>query len=182
MRLNENTWSHIAESRIAATFRMGVPGGPGYSKIRLVTPSSHRQRSFKEFEAEGWQQRAVGYDAFFGPIAGRVIAPLLDAVEAEPGARLLDVATGPGHVAAAAHERGAAVVGIDLAEAMVALAKANHPELMFRKGDAEALDIPDGIIDAVTGNFIMLHLENPERAMAEVVRVLAPGGRVAVTV
>lgn len=53
--------------------------------------------------------------------------------------RVLDVACGPGHVAAAAARRGARATGCDLSSAMVTLASRLHPELEFRQGDAEAL-------------------------------------------
>ena len=67
-------------------------------------------------------------------------------------------------------------------ESMLALARRHHPELDFRQGDVEALPFPDQSFDAVVGNFIMLHLGRPEQAVAEFVRVLAPSGRLALTV
>ena len=65
---------------------------------------------------------------------------------------------------------------------MISLARRLHPQLEFRHGNAEALPFQDGSFDAVVGNFVMLHLGRPERAAAEFARVLAPGGRVALTV
>jgi ubiquinone/menaquinone biosynthesis C-methylase UbiE len=138
--------------------------------------------AFNAFEAAGWQRQAAGYDEFFGPITTRMVEPLLDAAGVGRGARLLDVASGPGYVAARAAERGASVVGVDIADAMISLARRLHPRLEFRSGDAEALSFRDGSFDAVVGNFVMLHLGRPERAAAEFARVLAPGGRVALTV
>jgi SAM-dependent methyltransferase len=138
--------------------------------------------AFNAFEAAGWQRQAAGYDDFFGPITMRLIEPLLDAAEVGRGARLLDVASGPGYVAAKAAERGASVGGVDIAEAMISLAHRLHPELEFRSGDAEALPFPDGSFDAVVGNFVMLHLGRPEQAAAEFARVLTAGGRVGLTV
>ncbi len=108
--------------------------------------------------------------------------PLLDAAGVHDGSRVLDVASGPGHVAAAAAERGAEVVGVDVAESMVSLARRLHPEVEFRVGDAEALAFADSAFDAVVGNFVMLHLGRPEQAAAEMSRILGPGGRVALTV
>jgi SAM-dependent methyltransferase len=95
---------------------------------------------------------------------------------------VLDVASGPGFVSAAVAERGASVVGVDIAEAMVAVARQRHPELEFRHGSAEALPFPDGSFDALVANFLLLHLGRPEQAAAEFARVLAPGGRLALTV
>ena len=138
--------------------------------------------AFNAFEATGWEKQVAGYDEFFVPITARLVEPLLDAAEARRGARVLDVASGPGHVAAAAAGRGASVIGLDVAEGMLALARRLHPELEFRRGNAEALPFQDESFDAVVANFAMLHIGRPERAAAEFARVLAPGGRLALTV
>jgi ubiquinone/menaquinone biosynthesis C-methylase UbiE len=138
--------------------------------------------AFNAFEAAGWEKQARGYQNFFGSITTRLVEPLLDAAGVGRDARVLDVASGPGHVAASAAERGASVVGVDVAEAMISLARRLHPQLEFRRCNAEALPFHDGSFDALVGNFVMLHLGRPERAAAEFVRVLAPGGRVALTV
>jgi SAM-dependent methyltransferase len=138
--------------------------------------------AFNAFEAAGWQKQAAGYDDFFGPITTRLVEPLLDAANAGRDTRLLDVASGPGYVSAVAAERGASVIGVDVADAMLALARRLHPQLEFRSGDAEALPFPDGSFDAVVGNFVLLHLGRPEQAAAEFVRVLGADGRLALTV
>jgi ubiquinone/menaquinone biosynthesis C-methylase UbiE len=138
--------------------------------------------AFNAFEAEGWESKAAGYDGFFGRITGRVVEPLLDAAEVGPGTRVLDVATGPGYAAALAAERGASVVGMDVAEEMVSLAARLHPDLEFRQGNAEALPFPDEAFHAVVSNFGLLHLGHPERAASEFARVLDSGGSVALTV
>lgn len=138
--------------------------------------------AFNAFEAAGWETQAAGYEDFFGQITTRLVDPLLDAAEIRAGERVLDVATGPGYVAAAAAERGAVTIGLDNAEAMLSRARRRLPQIEFRRGSVEALPFPDGSFDAVVGNFILLHLGRPEQAAAEFVRVLAPGGRVALTV
>ena len=83
--------------------------------------------AFDAFEATGWEEKAVAYERFFGVITDRVVAPLLAAASVGVGARDLDVGTGPGWVAAHAAERGASVLGIDVAEAMIARARNAHP-------------------------------------------------------
>jgi SAM-dependent methyltransferase len=137
--------------------------------------------AFNAFEAAGWETKAAGYDRFFGGITSRLIEPLLDAASVGPGSRVLDVATGPGYVAAAAARRGAAVVGIDISSAMVALASEMHADIEFRQGDVHDLPLEDGSFDAVVGNFLILHLGRPERGASELARVLAPGGSLALT-
>lgn len=137
--------------------------------------------AFNAFEAAGWEHKASTYDHFFGRITSRLVDPLLDATGVGDGTRVLDIATGPGYAAAQAAKRGASVVGVDIATAMVQLARRLHPDLDFREADAEALPFEDGSFDAVLGNFVILHLGRPERAVREFVRVLRTGGFLALT-
>lgn len=137
--------------------------------------------AFNAFEASGWETKADGYDRFVGGVTGRFVEALLDAAAVGEGTRMLDLATGPGYAAAAAAERGASVVGVDIAAAMVAVARRLHPGLEFRQADAHDLPFADASFDAVVGNFLILHLGRPERGMAEFARVLRPGCRVALT-
>ena len=126
----------------------------------------------------GW---ARTYRDFFTRVTARAIEPLLAQAEVGPGRRVLDVATGPGIVAAAAAARGATVVGVDLSPVMIALASERYPHLVFREGDAEDLPFGDATFDAVVCNFGLGHFPNATRAMAECVRVLAPAGRLAIS-
>ena len=133
--------------------------------------------AFHDFELAGWEKAAAEYDRRFGELTSQSIGPLLDVAGAAPGARLLDVACGPGHVAAAAARRGASVIGIDFSHAMVETALKEHPGLEFQLGDAEKLEFVKESFDAVVMNFGMLHLARPEEAIAQAYRVLRPGGR-----
>ena len=96
-------------------------------------------RAFHDFEHAGWEQAAEHYADTFGNLTRQTAEPLLDAVRARAGTRLLDVACGPGFIAAAAARRGAHVTGLDFSRAMIAMAERAHPGVMFREGDAEAL-------------------------------------------
>lgn len=138
--------------------------------------------AFKSFEHAGWERAARGYHDAWGALTAQSIEPLLDAVGAGAGVRVLDLASGPGYVATAAARRGAAAVGVDFAGTMVELARALSPQVEFRQGDAEALPFPDGTFDAVVNAFGMLHLARPDQALAEAFRVLRSGGRHAFTV
>src|SRR5262249_53735440 len=130
----------------------------------------------------GWQVAAEHYSRTFGTLTVQATEPILDAVRTAPGTRLLDVASGPGYVAAAAARRGATVIGVDFSAAMVAEARERYPQLTFEDGDAEALSFPAGRFDAVVMSFGLLHLARPDAAIREAHRVLAPGGRYAFTV
>jgi ubiquinone/menaquinone biosynthesis C-methylase UbiE len=138
--------------------------------------------SFHDFEHAGWERAAAHYGDAFGALTIQSAQALLDAVGAAGGTRLLDVASGPGFIAAAAADRGAIVFAIDFASAMVEAARARYPALDVREGDAQALPFEQSSFDAVVMNFGMLHLEQPHLAVAEARRVLRPGGRYAFTV
>jgi SAM-dependent methyltransferase len=138
--------------------------------------------AFREFEHSQWQAAVEPYDRAWGSLTRQTIPMLLEAIRVAEGTRMLDVACGPGHVAAAASASGASVVGLDFAGAMVARASALHPGIDFREGDAEDLPFPDRSFDAVGMNFGMLHLSRPDQAIHEAFRVLRSGGRFAFTV
>ncbi len=133
--------------------------------------------AFKDFEAAGWSANADEYDRLTGSITGRMTGALLDAAAARPGERVLDVGCGPGHLCAAAAERGLVATGVDLAAGMVQRAARSYPEIAFHQADAEDLPFADASFDAVVGAFVVNHLPRPERGAAELRRVLRPRGR-----
>ncbi len=138
--------------------------------------------AFHAFEKSGWERASAHYDDAFGALTRQTAGPLLDAAAVSPGSRVLDVATGPGPIAAAAAARGADVIGLDFSAAMIAEARRQHPSIAFREGDAEALPFDASSFEAVVMNFGLLHLARPDAAMAEANRVLRGGGRYALTV
>jgi SAM-dependent methyltransferase len=138
--------------------------------------------SFKELERQGWDAKADNYHSFAGQITFGAVAPLLDAAGVRAGMRVLDVASGPGYVADGATARGAHAIGVDFAANMVAEARRRYPRIEFREGDAESLAFDAASFDAVVCAFGMLHLADPDKAIAEAHRVLRPGGRYAFTV
>jgi ubiquinone/menaquinone biosynthesis C-methylase UbiE len=145
--------------------------------------SEYDPATFDAFEEAGWTTKdASAYDALAGRVTARVSEPLLDAVGAARGTRLLDMATGPGYVAAKAAERGAEPVGVDFSDTMLAYARTRAPGVEFVRGDATALAFADASFDAVVAAFLLLHLGEPERAVAEAARVLRPAGRAAFSV
>jgi ubiquinone/menaquinone biosynthesis C-methylase UbiE len=129
---------------------------------------------FWEFERSGWKRAAAYYDDAWSGATRAFCEPLLDAAEVGAGTRLLDIACGPGYVAGAALDRGAEVVGLDVADEMVALAQASYPDADFVTGDAHALPFDDGSFDAVTMNFGIHHVTDPELVFTEAARVLRP--------
>ncbi len=148
----------------------------------MNTPEPFDASAFHDFERAGWEHASAFYKDAFGALTRQAAADLLDAVGAGSGSRLLDVATGPGFIAAAAAARGARVVGIDFSTAMIEAAQRTYPDVEFREGDAEALSFESGRFDAVVMNFGLLHLARPEAALSEARRMLQPGGRYAFTI
>ena len=137
---------------------------------------------FEDLERAGWERTVDDYYAACRPVTHRLILPLLDAARVEAGSRVLDVGTGPGDVAAEAAARGAEVVGLDFARAMIGLAVRLHPELPFVIGDAVSPPFEDGRFDAVVGNFTFHHIPDQRRALASWRRLLCDGGCLALTV
>jgi demethylmenaquinone methyltransferase/2-methoxy-6-polyprenyl-1,4-benzoquinol methylase len=103
-----------------------------------------------------------------------------DLARVGPGSRALDVATGTGDLAIALADRGADVVGVDFAEKMLAIARGKAPAIDFRSGNALALECPDDSFDAATVGFGARNFDDLDRGLAEMARVVRPGGRVVV--
>jgi ubiquinone/menaquinone biosynthesis C-methylase UbiE len=104
-----------------------------------MASSSVNPSAFRAFEHAGWENIPTRYHEAFGHLTTQAMDPLLEAVDVRSGVRMLDVATGPGYVAAAAAQRGASVVGVDFSAAMVAEARRRYPAVTFQEGDAEEL-------------------------------------------
>ena len=99
-----------------------------------------------------------------------------------PGDRALDVATGTGDLAAELERRTGAggVVGVDFSEAMLAIARRKSPGIAFEAGNALQLSHPDDAFDAATVGFGARNFSDLGRGLAEMARVVRPGGRVVV--
>src|SRR5262249_16329741 len=119
--------------------------------------SAEDAERLRRFEGEGHDSLGATYQGFFTPITSLAIQPLLDAAGVGAGSTLIDVATGPGSVAAKASRLGAACIGVDLSPEMIALAKAAHPVIDFRVAEVEHLPFADGSCDAIVCNFGLGH-------------------------
>jgi ubiquinone/menaquinone biosynthesis C-methylase UbiE len=104
-----------------------------------------------------------------------------------PGAndRVLDIATGPGYVAAAFARASREVIGVDLTAAPLKIAEKNRDEhglsnLTFRVADASQLPFEDNEFDIVASRFAFHHFADPMKILSEMARVCRPGGRVGV--
>jgi len=147
-----------------------------------MTQDNKITNKFREFEYQGWQQSVDQYHSSFGSLTTQAIETLLDAVQAMEGTTLLDIATGPGYVAAQALKRQCKVIGVDFSEAMITKAQKLNPNIKFVQGIAEDLPFEEAQFDAVVMNFGILHLAEPDKAISEAFRVIRPQGQLAFTV
>lgn len=136
---------------------------------------------FRSFERQRHDSLAATYHDFFTPVTTLAIRPLLETVRLHADAHLLDVATGPGSLAAAARRFGARPIGVDISPGMIALAGNAYPGIDFRVAEVEHLPFADGSFDGIVCNFGLGHFPCPESAMTECVRTLKPGGRIALS-
>jgi demethylmenaquinone methyltransferase / 2-methoxy-6-polyprenyl-1,4-benzoquinol methylase len=101
----------------------------------------------------------------------------------QPGGRALDVATGTGDLALELARRvgpSGEVVGSDFAEGMLERARAKSADVRWEQGNALALPYESDVFDAATVGFGARNFADLERGLAEMVRVVRPGGRVVV--
>lgn len=105
-----------------------------------------------------------------------------DLARVGPGDRALDVATGTGDLAAELERRTGpgGVVGMDFSEAMLAIARSKSPGIVFEAGNALDLSYPDDSFDAATVGFGARNFSDLGRGLAEMARVVRPGGRLVV--
>ncbi len=99
--------------------------------------------------------------------------------------RVLDIATGPGYIAEAFASAAREVVGVDLTDAMLAIAKERTQQrgvynISFRAADAQNLPFESGAFDVVVCRLALHHLEQPLRVLREMARVCRAGGTVLV--
>lgn len=128
---------------------------------------------------QGWEGVAVEYAQDRLGVFGRFAGRLLELLNPAPGSALLDVGCGTGAVTSQAAARvspDGQVIGSDIAAAMVSLA-AEATDVTFCQMDAKQLGFPDASFDALTCAFSLFQFPDMGQALAEMRRVLKPGGR-----
>ncbi|MEV4613417.1 class I SAM-dependent methyltransferase [Kitasatospora sp. NPDC049258] len=132
---------------------------------------------FAAFERRGWARRSATYHDGFGAMTAGLHEALLDAAAVGAGIRLLEVGCGTGRLAARALARGARVVATDADRRMAGAAAAALPGALVRTARLPGLPFAGAEFDAAIGAFVINHVPDPPAAVADLGRVLRPGGR-----
>jgi len=144
--------------------RWGAGIVPSYDAIA----EEYARQYFDELDGKPFDREIL--DRFAASVKGR--------------GRVCDLGCGPGQIARYLAARGVDAFGVDASAAMIATASRLNPTLDFRQGDFFRLDLADGALAGVAAFYSLIHCARDDlgRAVAELSRVLAPGGRVLIAV
>jgi ubiquinone/menaquinone biosynthesis C-methylase UbiE len=151
----------------------------------MSTQAEDGAHDHKAIVREEFTRQANAYAAAPVITDAERLARLVRAINPQPDARAVEVATGPGYVAMALAARCREVVGLDLTPAPIAIAERTSREreianVRFQVGDAEHLPFVDGDFDIAVCRFAFHHFERPETVLTEMTRVCRTGGTVAI--
>ena len=144
-------------------------------------------------QVDAWRSVAAGWEkrrALFWDATRALSERLVDLLAPQPGETIVELAAGPGDTGFLAAGRlgsGGRLISSDIAPEMVEAARRRAVELgvtnaEFRVLDAAAVDLPDGSVDGVLCRFGLMLVMDMEQAVAELARVLRPGGRASIAV
>ena len=113
-----------------------------------------------------------------GPIDQSLLVAFTELIKRGRVVRVADIGCGPGRVAAFLAARGLDAVGVDVAQAMIAVARTAHPQIEFEEGQLDALPIGDGVLAGAVCWYSIIYTPPDQlgEAFAELKRVLIPGG------
>lgn len=145
----------------------------------MTAPDAGTVTAFFDRVAGDWDEMRLAY------YDESVIERLASAAQLDGSMIVADVGTGTGFVAAGLSGRVDQVIGVDASQGMLDRAQANFGRLgitnvELRRADVGALPLPDDSVDAAFANMVLHHAENPAAMLAEMARIVRPGGTVAI--
>ncbi|HTK50177.1 MAG TPA: class I SAM-dependent methyltransferase [Gemmatimonadaceae bacterium] len=150
-----------------------MPHGPSRAVVGDADPRSAQAQTM--WTSGDYGRIAAGYE--------RGAAEFVVRLDIHPRETVLDVACGTGNLTIPAARTGAAVTGVDIAPNLIAQARARAAaeglSVRLDTGDAERLRYGDAAFDVAMSMFGVMFAPRPERAAAELLRVVRPGGRIA---
>lgn len=159
----------------------------GFVRHRNVSAPMTHTTGFSNVDDSGRAHELVDYLALLARRLAEVRQVGFNRLRLQPGAVVLDVGCGAGEVCVELAERvgpTGRVAGLDLSETMIQAARAAAERagrpVEFQVGTAYELPFADATFDAVRAERVLQHLETPEAALREMVRVTRPGGRIVV--
>lgn len=164
-----------------------------YDTSWTLPPTASRSRSSGTIRLErpatfaavpgSWENSSEAYRRSYAHLCAGTVAEILTQLgPADHAALLLDVGTGPGTVAKAAHDAGYVTVGMDNDFSMISSAAAHHSQIALAMAALPQLPCRDQTFDAVTANFVLNHTADPLLAAGELHRVIKQGGRLVATI
>lgn len=160
-------------------------------KITVAAGSDQTELMFKGGDPDGYDAVAERFDYFSQRFTSSITASMCDMAQLTGSATVLDIGTGTGIVAshlAGQADSGVQVVGIDLSFGMLSFAsrcarqRGAENRVDFLMMDAERLAFHNGSFDAVLSLYALSHFPRPDQSLAEMYRVLKPGGTLVVGV
>lgn len=148
--------------------------------MTLIDDLGHRLPPAAAVQRRLWSADPEGWARLSEPHTRPLFHAVLDAAGAGHGTRLLDVGCGTGLLLALARERGADVVGLDVAPALLGIAAERVPDAELHVADLQTLPFHDHAFDAVTAINALQFAEDPPAAIRDAARVLRPDGRLCV--
>lgn len=137
-------------------------------------PSQNKESEIAFFDSHG---ASKAYDVFTPDTNERIIDIVTRIGGFAPGARIADLGCGSGVFTGLLHRRGFICTGIDLSPKLIRIAREAHPGIDFQEGDIEHLPFADESFDGVLLAGVLHHLPDWTTCIAEVKRILRPGGR-----
>lgn len=135
-----------------------------------------------QYERETWGRCADSYLDTFAGLTSQTANFLVENANVREDTTVLEIGSGPGHVADMISQAGGSVIGVDFSPEMVSIAQSRYPHLTFVQANAEQLPFDAETFNTVIANFVVHHLARPHIVFKEICRVLSTDGQFAFAV